>query len=360
MSLGPVEATLDPGRLLADSRRRRALVLGLLSLGLGLTILMAAALGSVPVPLGETLRIILARILGQEYLPPESAWTSIILLLRLPRVLGAALVGAALASAGAAMQGVFRNPMADPGILGVSGGSSLGAVIGIALGLGRDGNLWLMPLTAFGGAVLAALAVVMLSIHRGRFHLGSLILAGLATGTLTGAATSLVLNFTSRDNVSQFVFWSMGNPGNIRWETLGAFGLPLLGLLAAVPLAAPALNVMALGEEQAAALGLRPGRTRILILLLASAMTALAVCLCGPVGFVGLMVPHIIRLAGGGDHRSLLPGAMVGGGIFLCLCDLLARLLIPGQELPVGILTALVGAPYFMILLGRRQRRGVD
>lgn len=318
--------------------------------------LVATALGSVAVPLDVTWRVILKNLGLAAADSVDQKWDVIIFLIRLPRVLGAALIGAALAVAGTVMQGMLRNPMADPGIVGVSSGAGFGAVLAIALGFAARGA-WVMPLFASGGSLAAAGIIFLLALRGGRMAVFTLILAGIAVSTFFGAGTSLVLSFASRDSIAQFVFWSMGNLTNVRWESLGLVAPPIgLGLVLMLGFARD-LNILLLGEEEAQSLGLNVGQRRILLLVLVSVTTASAVCVSGPIGFVGLMVPHILRLVAGPDHRLLLPAAALGGAGFLVACDLLARTALGAQEINVGIVTALLGAPYFLFLLLRAGKR---
>ncbi len=185
----------------------------------------------------------------------------------------------------------------------------------------------------------------------------TLILAGIAVSTFFGAGTSLVLSFASHDSIAQFIFWSMGNLYNVRWESLALVILPVgLGLIALLCFARD-LNIMLLGEEEAQSVGLNVSRSRIMLLVLVSVTTASAVCISGPIGFVGLIVPHILRLVIGPDHRVLLPASALGGAIFLVACDMVARMILGAQEINVGIVTALLGAPYFLFLLLRAGKR---
>lgn len=327
------------------------LVLGLLAL-----ILFAISLGSVAVPLDHVLSSIAH---GLGWFPAgadDGKWDAIIFLVRLPRVLAAALIGASLALSGAVMQGVLRNPMADPGIIGISGGAGLGAVIAIASGLSAH-SLYFLPISASLGALAAAGIIFALTLGAGKMAVHTLILAGMAVSTFFGACTSLVLSFVSHDNVAQFVFWAMGNLYNIRWESLGLVSLPVLIGLVLMPAFAKDINVMLLGEEESRAVGLDIVRIRFVLLALVAVTTALAVCISGPIAFVGLIVPHILRLLVGPDHRVLLPTSALGGAIFLVVCDLLARTALGAQEIQVGIVTSLLGAPYFIALLLVSLRR---
>jgi iron complex transport system permease protein len=330
-----------------------------LAVALGALILGATAVGSVSVPLGDTASVILAR-LGLP-LTPDPKWDAIIFLVRLPRVLGAVVIGAALAVAGTVMQGLLRNPLADPGLIGVSSGAGFGAVLSIALGVASI-SVWALPVFASLGSLTAAGLIFVLAIRTGnqagKMNLFTLLLAGIAVSTFFGAGTSLVLTFASHDSIAQFLFWSMGNLYNVRWESLGMVVLPIGTGVFLLLWFTRDLNVLLLGEEGAQAVGVDVFRTRLILLVVTSVVTASAVCISGPISFVGLIVPHVLRLLLGPDHRLLVPAAALGGAAFLVVCDLVARVALGAQEVNVGIVTALVGAPYFLFLLLRSVRKG--
>lgn len=346
----------------ARSRRlRRGLVLG----GLGMLLLGAGvwgvAAGSVPLPWREVARI-LAHALpwaGGQVVPDwPASHQAIVLELRLPRVLLAMAVGASLSVAGGAFQGLFRNPMADPYVIGVSSGAALGAALAITLhpavtflGLGS------VPLAAFAGAVLTVSVVYGVARAGREVPMGNLLLAGVAVGAFLSAMVSVVVVF-SRQYLDQIVYWTMGSLAGRGWTHLGA-ALPYLVVGSLVLVAcARDLNALLLGDEEAAHLGVPVERTKKLILAAASLLTAAAVATCGVVGFVGLIVPHIVRLVVGPDHRVLLPVSAVAGALLLVAADLAARTLVRPAELPLGVVTAAIGGPFFLHLL-RRSRSGV-
>jgi len=268
------------------------------------------------------------------------------------------LAGAGLAAAGVVMQGVFRNPLAEPGVLGVSAGGSLGALLAVTTGLTTR---FALPLCAFAGAMLAMAIIfgVSLRAHAGQGASG-LVMSGLAVSALFSALTSLVLTHTNEYQVANFIFWTMGGLANRRWEHLAMLAPPMLLALAALCALARRLDLLLLGDEQTRALGAHPARTRVLLVALASLSAAAVVSVTGPIGFVGLIVPHMLRMLLGPSHRRLLLLSALGGAIFLMLCDLLVRLLgaARGNEMPVGIVTALLGTPFFLTLLSRRGGRG--
>ena len=275
---------------------------------------------------------------------------AIVWFVRLPRVLVALMVGAALAMSGAVMQGLFSNPLADPGIVGVSAGASTGAVVAIALGY-TSGNMLAMPAFAFAGSLFAVLLTMFLSMRQGKIPVMTLLLAGVAVGMLLGAVTSGLLTLMNEQQTQQYLFWMVGGLDFRRWEHVYlALGPITVGLMVML-LAARHLNVLVLGETEAKAVGMPVAYYRIGLLLVASMTTATSVCVSGNIGFVGLVIPHMLRMLVGADHRALLPASALGGALFLLICDTLGRTLMPPTEIRVGIMTALLGTPYFLYLL---------
>ncbi|MEL7673801.1 MAG: iron ABC transporter permease, partial [Chloroflexota bacterium] len=269
----------------------------------------------------------------------------------------------------AAMQGLFRNPLADPGIIGVSAGASLGVVIALTqtaaladLWLFNRGPLnaalWQIPLAAFVGALLAASVVYLLSLQRGRTNLAALLLAGVALNAVLGALTSvLLLRAADVDALRAVLSWLVGSLEGRGWDYFAVAVGPIALGAALMLLYARDLNLLALGEESAQALGVDVGRLRLALLALASLLTASAVSIAGPISFVGLVVPHMLRLVIGPDHRVLLPASLLGGAAFLVFADALARSILAPEQLQVGIVTALAGGPFFLALLWRHRRR---
>lgn len=276
---------------------------------------------------------------------------TIIMTIRLPRILLGAIVGVSLAAAGAVMQGFFRNPMADPSIIGVSSGAAVGAVAAITLPFALPFGLGLHA-AAFTTGLLTAFGVYMLATQDGRTPVATLLLAGIAVQTFLGAVISYML-VQSGESLERAVFWLMGHLHTASWAEVEATVLlvpPLLALLLAY---SRDLNVLLLGEEDARTLGIDVERTKRVLLGVSTLITAAAVAVSGVIGFVGLIVPHMLRLVVGPDHRILLPTSAVAGGAFLVLADTVARS--GPAELPVGIVTAAVGAPFFLYLLRRRE-----
>ena len=280
----------------------------------------------------------------------------IVLGLRAPRVALGFLVGGALAVSGASLQALVRNPLADPYLLGLSGGSSLGAVIAVALGLG---SVWAMPLAAFVGALLTIAAVYRLALVAGSvLDSRVLLLAGVVVGAFAGALTSGILSVTESVRVRSAMLWLLGGLGGVGWGGVAALALYSVPALAVLAREARAMNLLSLGEEPAMYLGAEVGATRRRVYVAASLLTAAAVSAAGIIGFVGLAVPHTLRMIRGQDYRGLLPAAFVLGGAFLVVADALARTLFAPLELPVGVITAVAGVPLFAVLL-RRSAGGV-
>lgn len=319
-------------------------------------IVLAVATGAVYVPLDRSFKIILAGmgLIDDPGLPQNQV--SIIYMVRLPRVLIACLAGSALAASGTVMQGMFRNPMADPGILGVSSGAGLGAVIAISLGFSA-GSIYLLPLFAASGAIIAVVLIYSLSLRKGSISPLTLILSGLAVSTFIGAVTQLILTRSNDYEVRSYIFWTMGGLNGMMWEQVRLVAGPVIILVLVLLIFSRDLNLLLLGEEEARSVGLEPTRSRKLLLVITSLITATAVSVCGPVSFVGLIVPHIMRLITGPDHRILLPASALGGAIFLTGCDILSRLPARG-EISVGIITSMLGAPFFLYLLIKTRREG--
>jgi iron complex transport system permease protein len=282
--------------------------------------------------------------------------TSVILFqLRLPRVLLAAVVGAALATSGAVFQALFRNPMADPAIIGVSSGAALGAIVVILAGWGAALGGMGVSGAAFVGALATAFLVYRLARLGPSVQVATLLLAGIAVAAIISAAISLVMTFSGQE-IRSIYFWLLGGLGARGWQSLGAATPFVAGGMAVTLLAARDLNLAALGEERAAQLGLEVDRFKVLMLATGALLTAAAVSVAGLIGFVGLMTPHILRLVVGSDHRRLVPASILGGAAFMILADLAARTLVRPEEIPVGAVTAVLGGPFFLYLL-RRERR---
>ena len=333
---------------MTEAARRR---LAFVSLGtaLPLALAVAAAAGSVWLPVGDLLGSIGAAARGGPT-PLSPAGETILWTVRLPRVLLAALVGGGLAVVGAALQAVFRNPMADAGLLGVASGAAMGAVLSVRLGWASDLFLAL-PLSAFAGAMCAVLAVYLLAHAGGRASLHGLLLTGLAVSALASAGTSVLLVATEEFRVKTVLFWLAGGLEGRGWTHVQTGGALIVAGVALLALLARPLDLLALGEDEAAALGLPVHGARLLLLALSALVAGAATSVAGSVPFVGLMAPHALRRLVGPLGRHLLPASFLGGAVLVVLADVASRTVSPAMDLPLGALTAFVGAPYFLLAL---------
>ncbi len=340
-----------------SGRRTRILSLVGLAVALLFVIALATILGSVDIPL-DTMARIVADALPWVHL--DQTWTdglaTIVLEMRLPRAIMAGLVGAALATAGATYQGLFRNPLADPYLIGVAQGASLGAVIGFLLPLSLTvGGFGAIPFFAFIGAFLATVTVYLLARVGKTMPVSTLILAGVALSALLSSIVSYLI-ISSEEKLHSIIFWLMGSFANTEWSEVGVvFPYILVGTVV-ILLFSRLINVMQLDEEQAQQLGVNVERLKVILLAAATLITAAGVAFVGTIGFVGIIVPHAVRLIWGADHRFLLPLSVLSGAIFMVLTDLVARTVMAPAEIPIGVITAICGAPFFLYLLRRRKR----
>lgn len=304
--------------------------------------------------------LLLSLSLGQQtinLLDPDPLQLKIVLDLRLPRIVVALLMGGSLGVAGAILQGVFRNPLADPYVLGTSSGAALAAAFGLLATQGT--GVWLVPLLALTGALVTSAVVVSLGRDAWGVRTERLLLAGVGIGFFLSAILMLVMSLAQADGVKRALLWMAGDLAGADWSVVPmASLLMLIGFVLALS-RRRGLNALALGDEVAFGLGLEPGRERTLLVLAASLLTAASVALGGIVGFVGLMVPHAVRALVGADARRVLPLSAIGGGMLLCLADTVGRSVLPPVEIPAGVVTALIGAPWFLIMLRRATNGGM-
>lgn len=290
--------------------------------------------------------------------PAESLIWQVWWNIRLPRVLLAVLVGAALAQSGAVMQGLFRNPLADPGLLGISSGAALAVAVSVVLSLPAlipaGLALWLPMLAAFIGSLAVTLVIFSLS-RVASSTLSRLLLVGIAINALCGAAVGILSWMSNDQQLRQLSLWGMGSLGQAQWPLVLACASLLLPAMLWIQRLSGQLNLLQLGDEEAHYLGLDVRRIQRQLLVLSALLVAAAVAVSGIIGFVGLVIPHLIRLCLGGDHRWMLPGSALAGGILLLLADTLARTLVAPAEMPVGLVTSLVGGPWFLWLILRRR-----
>ncbi len=332
------------------------LVLLLLTLGAALSVVVSITLGPTPISVPQVFGVLGSRVLGQPNTGDRLSET-IVLQIRLPRILMALLVGAALSISGSAMQGLFRNPLADPYTLGISSGAFLGMAVVLAYDFYPIGSAT-VPLLGFLSATATALVVYSIARVGGRVPLETVILAGVAVGFLLGSVASFIL-YTSVIQRPQILFRLLGSLSGAGWEQLEVAFLPIALGGIVLFLLARGLDAMAQGEEAALHLGVPVEAFKAGALAAASLVTATAVGFSGIIGFVGLIIPHTTRLLVGPNQRLLLPASALAGGIFLLWADNLARVAIAPAEMPLGIVTALSGSPFFLYLLRRSKRRGI-
>ncbi|QLK63288.1 iron chelate uptake ABC transporter family permease subunit [Enterobacteriaceae bacterium Kacie_13] len=325
--------------------RRRSPVWALA--GLGGALLLLAILAANTGAMSLSLRTLMG-------LPFNDGLWQVWLTVRLPRVLLAVVVGCALASSGAVMQGLFRNPLADPGLLGISSGAALAVALTIVMPFALPPLLALYShmISAFVGSLAISLIVFTLS-RFGHGGLSRLLLAGIAINALCGAAVGVLTYVSDDQQLRQFSLWSMGSLGQAQWPTLAVVSSLILPACIATFFMSRRLNILQLGEEDAHYLGVNVRRTQLQLLLLSALLVGAAVAVSGVIGFIGLVIPHLLRMRIGADHRWLLPGSAMAGACLLLLADTLARTLVAPAEMPVGLITSIIGGPYFLWLILR-------
>lgn len=360
--MSAVTEAMPAGRVVdaLAARRRRALAgLALLAASLLAMSLVSLGAGAVAIAPERVLAILVDALRGEA---ADGREALIVLGIRLPRLVLGLLVGAALAVSGALMQGLFRNPLADPGLVGVSSGAGLAAGITIVLGerfiapaLGVQ-PFALLPVGAFLGGLATTAILYGIATREGRTSVATMLLAGIALGALAGAASGFLAFLSDDRQLRDLTFWSLGSLGGATWSKLAIVAPILCAILVATPLLARGLNALVLGEAEAYHLGMPVQALKTAIVVLVAAAVGASVAAAGVIGFVGIVVPHLLRLAIGPDHRVLLPGAALLGALLLVCADIAARTLVAPAELPIGIVTAAIGAPFFLWLLLRRNR----
>ncbi|MBO6604519.1 FecCD family ABC transporter permease [Rhodophyticola porphyridii] len=340
----------------AGDRQRQA---GRMLAGLTVLLLVISAISLTVGASGANLWTALVQILRGEQIGLQE---SVILFdIRLPRLVMGILVGAALAVSGAVMQGLFRNPLADPGLVGVSAGAGLGAISAIVLGgllplAMREGlGYYTVPVAAFLGGWFTTILLYRLSTSRGRTSVAVMLLGGIALAALTGALSGILIYMADDAQLRDLTFWGLGSLAGATWEKVLVAGPLIVLALAATPFLARALNGLALGEAAAAHLGIPVQRMKNIAILTVAAAVGAAVAVSGGIGFIGIVVPHLLRLMIGPDHRYLLPNAALLGASLLILADMISRSIIAPAELPIGIVTATLGGPFFLWILLRNR-----
>lgn len=335
---------------------RRLIIFALISALLVSCLLSGLLLGPAEIPFAEIPLLLLAGLFTDMQTASPQWMQNILIDVRLPRLLVGALAGSCLAICGAVMQGMFRNPLASPSILGVSSGASLGAVISLYLGLASV-SVWVLPLFAFTGAGLTLFIVYHIASQRGHAAVGTLLLAGIAMAALNSALSSLILALSLDSwGVGQtIVYWTMGGLEGRTWDhVLLISPFALIGIFLLLHYSR-SLDALLLGETHASSIGVDVAKTRRQLLLITSCLVGAAISVCGGISFIGLVVPHILRLILGPHHRYLLPASAIGGALTLVAADLLLRSVMPEQAIPLGVVTAAFGAPFFLYLLVRQR-----
>lgn len=345
--------------------RRSVMVLFTLTVALFWMTILSVGIGAVAITPAEVISVLSDQIgisLGVAFQPVQE---SILMNIRLPRVFLAVLVGAALAISGAAMQGLFRNPLADPGLIGVSSGAALATAVAMVVistlswPLVEFLGAALIPIAAFAGGTLATIVVYRLSTSKGRTNVATMLLAGIAINAMANALIGFMIFLADDDQLRDLTFWTLGSLGGAMWSSVWVVLPFLLAAILFLPRLSKGLNAILLGEAEAKHLGVKVERLKIIIIVFVGLAVGAAVSVSGIIGFVGLVVPHMLRLWIGPDHRFLMPGSAILGGLLLLGSDLIARTLVSPAELPIGVITASIGAPFFLwLLLRNRELRG--
>jgi iron complex transport system permease protein len=345
------------------NRRARAVGLSVtLAVAVIVGIVLSSIIGQLAISPTEVFGSLLRAVgIHNSWAPHDQLIESTLWVVRFPRIVMGLAVGASLAIAGAVMQAIFGNPLAEPGVVGVSSGSAFGASIAIVLGgsIGWAGTfgVWGTALFAFAGGLLATFLVYIVARSNGRTEVVTLLLTGIAINAFAGAGLAFLLFAGNSASREQIVFWQLGSLNGSRWQEVGIVSaVAVLGLIIALIIASK-LNLLAIGERSARHLGVNVEALRIGSIVLVALLTGAAVAFCGIIAFVGLVVPHIVRMTIGPSHRPLILASAIGGGALLVFADLLARTVVPGADLPIGMLTSLVGGPFFFYLLFRQRKR---
>lgn len=345
-----------PDRLESVRRVPAPLLLGSLTLGLVAIAVVAAGMGAYEIPPSEVIASVLRRLGLSSSAAADTMGESVLWEIRFPRIALAAIVGAALGCAGATMQGTFGNPLAEPGIVGVSAGAVLGAVAQIVLGFTIFGT-WSITLAAFIGGLVTLALVYAAARADGRTEVVTLVLTGIAVNALAGAVIGLLSYVSTDEQLRSITFWTLGSVAQATWpKVLAVAPIALIGLLLAMRWSRR-LDLLSLGESSARHVGVDVERLRVVMLVVVALLTASAVAVSGTILFVGLVIPHLVRMIAGPGHRLLLPASALAGALILVAADLLARTIVAPAELPLGVLTALVGSPFFFWQLRRTRAR---
>lgn len=326
----------------------------ILLLALFIVIILSLSLGKININI-ETIMQVFLNKLGLYHNDLDDVALTTIWYLRLPRIIVAVLVGMALGVSGAVMQGVLQNPMADPSLMGISAGACLGAIVAISFGF-MEISQFLLPTFAFVGSGIALSIVLFLSIKNGKIPIMIVLLSGIVVSMFLGAITTAILTFINEQELQKYLFWMIGSLDTRRWDQIYFAIVPISLSIIILCILAKHLNILSLGEIEAKGLGMNVFKYRIMFLALASLGTAVSVCIAGSIGFIGLIIPHMMRFIVGYDYRILLPVSGIAGAIFLVLCDTIGRIILPYTEVKAGIVCSLIGAPYFLYLLNKIRK----
>ncbi|TXH27160.1 MAG: iron ABC transporter permease [Cyclobacteriaceae bacterium] len=336
-------------------------IIGILALVLVLVALVSVSIGQVTIPLKDMVWLVWHKV-GLTNQQPDAVYETVLWSIRLPRIVMTILIGAALAVSGAALQGLFRNPLVEPGLIGVSSGAALAVVTWVVFGsfLFTDSALGvslLMPVVAFAGGFAATVLVMKIGQQLGKINIAVLILGGVAINALAGALMGLVIFYADENQLRMFTFWTLGDLGGATWQKV-FITAPLLIVSSVWMLTyTSSLNAIAVGEAEAFHMGVDVERIKKSIVFFSALAVGVSVSLAGIIGFIGLVVPHLVRVIFHADNRLVLPASLLGGPILLLLADLVARTLVAPTELPIGVVTALIGAPFFIFLLVRTNHK---
>ncbi|MFT3824148.1 MAG: iron ABC transporter permease [Chitinophagaceae bacterium] len=342
---------------------KKKMIYGLLAAGLLVAIAFSLGLGAMHIPVKEVLRVLGSKIGLVSSATVDEQYEAVLIVVRLPRVLLGVLVGAALGISGAAVQAIFRNPLAEPGLIGISAGASLVSAVIIALEMGLLASIsewlgqYLLVFGAFAGAGIAAMLVYQLSKADGKPNVATMLLAGIAINALAGAITGLITYTSSEQQLRTITFWMLGSLAGAGWSNVICVAPCIIVPLIWLPLMGKKLNAFSLGESQADQLGVRTSSVKKTIVLLSTLAVGSAVSVTGIIGFVGLLVPHTVRLIGGVDNRYVLPASALLGALVLTVADMIARVVTAPMELPIGVVTALLGTPVFLYILIKDKKK---
>ena len=342
---------------------KRKVIYLVLFAGLILAVAFSLGIGALQIPVKDVFLVFIRKAGLFKNIEVDAMYDGVITIVRLPRVLLGVLVGSALGVSGAAVQGVFRNPLAEPSLIGISAGASLFAVLIIVLetvlfvSVSTLLGVYLLAFGAFLGACIAAFTVYQLSKTDGKPNVATMLLAGIAINALAGALTGLVTYLSTEQELRTITFWMLGSLGGASWENVIALFCFVLLPLFILPFLGKSLNAFSLGEIQAEQLGVRVNRVKLQVIILATMAVGAAVAVSGVIGFVGLLVPHTMRLLGGADNRFVVPSSAIFGALILTLADLVSRVIIAPIELPIGVITALIGTPMFLYILFKDKKK---